>query len=69
MSAKNAAENEPRKRIDTLRELLSLVVENTKRTNANRPLKKGEDTKRKSILAALLGRRPTEDELALAGRY
>lgn len=55
--------------ISDLRDLLSLRTENTKRENANKTAKGGEDRIRNTVLTAMLGRKPTDAERAQAARY
>jgi hypothetical protein len=70
---KNAQDGEKnatvKQAIANLRDLLSLRTENTKRENANRSAKAGEDRARNNVLTAMLGRKPTTAEQSLAARY
>jgi hypothetical protein len=60
----------PSQSISALRDLLSLVVENTKRSASNKPAKdKQEASATAKALTLLLGRKPTPDEVAAARRF
>ena len=64
------ASSEDAGRIESLRELLSLVVANTKRENAGKaPAASKEDKALTQHIGILLGRTPTPEEVAHAKRF